>query len=318
MKVLDYIGKNQATSIFGMYLRDNIAEDSNIQILTSDMSAAANLEMIQYRFPDKYTDVGIAEQNMLGVCAGLASEGFRPIATAQANFLTMRAFEMDRQFMGYMRKPIILVGINSGFLLQFMGNTHFAIEDVALMRMIPNMTVLSPADGGAAAAAMDAALKYDGPVYIRLTGMPGNTVYDNECDFTIGKDIILREGDDVTIFASGSMVYFSLKAAELLESDYGINAKVVDVHTLKPIDIDAVKESKKSRLFVTVEEHSIIGGLGSAISDIISAEAGYPSLLKLGVQDKFSTLGDYNYLLKQHRLTPELIETDIATKYQAL
>jgi len=318
MKVLDYIGKNQATSIFGMYLRDNIAEDSNIQILTSDMSAAANLEMIQYRFPDKYTDVGIAEQNMLGVCAGLASEGFRPIATAQANFLTMRAFEMDRQFMGYMRKPIILVGINSGFLLQFMGNTHFAIEDVALMRMIPNMTVLSPADGGAAAAAMDAALKYDGPVYIRLTGMPGNTVYDNECDFTIGKDIILREGDDVTIFASGSMVYFSLKAAELLESDYGINAKVVDVHTLKPIDIDAVKESKKSRLFVTVEEHSVIGGLGSAISDIISAEAGYPSLLKLGVQDKFSTLGDYNYLLKQHRLTPELIETDIATKYQAL
>ncbi len=318
MKVKDYIGKNQATSIFGMYLRDHITEDSNIQVLTADMSAAANLEMIQYRFPDKYTDVGIAEQNLLGICAGLASEGYRPIATAQANFLTMRAFEMDRQFMGYMKKPIILVGINSGFLLQFMGNTHFAIEDIALMRMIPGMTVLAPADGGAAAATIEAALKYDGPVYIRLTGMPGNTVYEEECNYTIGKDVVLRDGDDVTLFATGSMVFFSLKAAERLQSEYGISAKVVDVHTLKPLDTDTVRESKSSKLFVSVEEHSVIGGLGSAISDYVSSESGYPCVLKLGIQDKFSTLGDYNYLLEQHRLTSELIAEDVAMKLESL
>jgi transketolase len=167
--------------------------------------------------------------------------------------------------------------------------------------------------------ALDAALKHDGPSYIRLTG--GSqlvTVYNEYCDFTIGKDNIVRDGSDVCIFATGACVGNSMKAAEVLAENHGIETKVVDVHTLKPFDTDTVDDSKGCRLFVTAEEHSIIGGLGSALSDYTSSKSGFPTVLRLGVRDTFSKPGNYDYLMAQHRLTPDLIAEDIFNKFQTL
>lgn len=181
------------------------------------------------------------------------------------------------------------------------------------------MTILSPADAGEAVMALDAALKHDGSSYIRLTG--GSqlvTVYNEYCDFAIGKDNVVREGSDVCIFATGACVGNSMKAAELLVEKHGIEAKVVDVHTLKPFDTDTVDQAKNSRLFVTVEEHSIIGGLGSALSDYTSSKSGFPTVLRLGVRDTFSKPGNYDYLMTQHRLTPVLIAEDIYYKFQTI
>lgn len=319
MNVEEYVGVSQASSMFARYLTDRMTDESKIHVLTADMSVAADLTRFSLLYPEHYVDVGIAEQNLIGISEGLASEGFRPISTAQASFISMRAFEMNRQYLGYMHSPVILVGLNSGFLLQYMGNTHFAMEDLSIMRTIPGVTVISPADAGEAVAALDTVLRYDGPVYIRLTGLASaKPVYEMECNFEIGKDIVLREGKDVALFATGSMVTYTLQAADLLAFQYGINAKVIDVHTLKPLDVETIKATKSAKLFVSIEEHNIIGGLGSAISDYTATEGGYPSLLKLGIQDRFSILGDYNYLVKQHRLTPELIAEDINNKFKTI
>ena len=282
MNLKKYVGQGQAVAIFGTFLPDHVADYPNVNVLSADMSSAASLGRYMYQYPDHFTEIGIAEQNLVGIAAGMASEGFTPIAVAQAAFITMRAFEMDRQYLGYMRNKVILVGLNSGFYLQYFGNTHYCVEDISILRSIPNMTILSPADAGEAVMALDAALKHDGPCYIRLSG--GSqlvTVYDEYCDFEIGKDIVVRDGSDVCIFATGACV-------------------------------------GNCRLFVSVEEHSVIGGLGSALSDYTSSKAGFPVVLRLGVQDSFSKPGNYDYLMQQHRLTPELIAEDIYNKLQTI
>ena len=315
MNVEQYKGMDLATSIFGMYLVDNTTEQDNYHVLTADMSVASCLERIKLQMPERYTDVGIAEQNMVGIAAGLAAEGFHPIAICQAVFITMRAFEMDRQFLGYMKNNVVLVGLHAGFFLQFMGNTHYAIEDMAIMRTIPGMTVLSPADAGEAVACMDVALKHDGPVYIRLTGgSMAPTVFEEDCEVVIGMNKVVREGKDITIFATGAMVGNSLKAAEILEEQNGIDAKVVDVCSIKPLDKDSINESKTSKLIASVEEHNVVGGLGSAIADYMAEEGGFAPIIKLGVQDQFGEVGDYQYQLDYHGLTPEKIAVSIYNK----
>ena len=319
MNLKKYAGQGQAVALFGTFLPDHVANYPNVNVLSADMSSAASLGRYMYQYPDQFTEIGIAEQNLIGIAAGMASEGFTPIAVAQAAFITMRAFEMDRQFLGYMKNKVILVGLNSGFYLQYFGNTHYCVEDISILRSIPNMTILSPADAGEAVMALDAALKHDGPCYIRLTG--GSqllTVYNEYCDFEIGKDIVVREGSDVCIFATGACVGNSMKVADLLAEKHGVNAKVVDVHTLKPFDTETVDLSKDCRLFVSVEEHSVIGGLGSALSDYTSSKVGFPVVLRLGVQDSFSKPGNYDYMMQQHRLTPELIAEDIYNKLQTI
>lgn len=315
----EYIGVSQSAAMFGMYLAENMREDSKLHVLSADMSLAASLDRFIYQYPTHYTNVGIAEQNLVAIASGLASEGFHPIAIAQASFITMRAFEMDRQYLGYMQNPVILVGLNSGFALQYFGNTHYGMEDIAIMRTIPGMMVISPADAGEAVMALEAAIDYDGPVYIRLTGGAiAPTVYKETCDFKIGKNIVLRDGKNITIFATGALVGYSLQAADILTEKFGLSVKVVDVHTIKPLDIDSIKDSKKCKLIVSVEEHNVIGGLGSAIAEFISGEIEYPPLLKLGVQDTFSSVGSYTYLMNQHRLTSEYLAEDIILKYNSL
>ncbi|MEA4840879.1 MAG: transketolase C-terminal domain-containing protein [Bacteroidales bacterium] len=306
----------QSNSIFGVSLMDNIDIYPNIKVVTSDMALAAGLDRFRYLYPDSFYNVGIAEQNLIGVAAGLASEGFKSIAVAQAAFISMRSFEMVRQYLGYMHNNVILVGLNAGFLLKFFGNTHYATEDLSLMRGIPGMIVLSPADAGEAVKAFEAALRTDASVYIRLTGLKeAPIVYKEDFSYEIGKSNVIHEGDDITIFATGSMVHQVIIAGDLLETQ-GIKARIVDVHTIKPMDVDIVNESKHSKLFVSVEEHNLIGGLGSSISEYISEFTDYPPLLRLGVKDAFSIPGDYDYLLKQNRLMPDLIAEDILNKYK--
>ena len=312
-----YFRLGQSGSIFGMELMEQ-AGNYPFKVLSSDMSVVAGLDRFKKEYPDNFYNVGIAEQNLLGVAAGLDSEGFKTIAVAQACFISMRSFEQVRQYLGYMGGKVMCVGINSGFSLTFFGNTHYAIEDMALMRSVPNMTVLSPADAGEAVKLFDAALKVDGPVYLRLSGSLNTPiVYKEDYELKIGQAITLKEGDDIAILATGLMVSNALKAAEIL-LEKGITATVVDVHTIKPIDKDTILKNCGKKLLISVEEHNVVGGLGTAIADVLSEQRNSAPLLKLGVQDHFMPVGDYNYLVEQAGLTPEKIAASIESKLAAL
>ena len=312
-----YFRLGQSGSIFGMELMEQ-AGNYPFKVLSSDMSVVAGLDRFKKEYPDNFYNVGIAEQNLLGVAAGLDSEGFKTIAVAQACFISMRSFEQVRQYLGYMGGKVMCVGINSGFSLTFFGNTHYAIEDMALMRSVPNMTVLSPADAGEAVKLFDAALKVDGPVYLRLSGsLDTPIVYKEDYELKIGQAITLKEGDDIAILATGLMVSNALKAAEIL-LEKGITATVVDVHTIKPIDKDTILKNCGKKLLISVEEHNVVGGLGTAIADVLSEQRNSAPLLKLGVQDHFMPVGDYNYLVEQAGLTPEKIAASIESKLAAL
>jgi len=210
-----------------------------------------------------------------------------------------------------MKQKICMVGIASGLALGTLGYTHCCIEDVGILRSIPGITIISPADSLETVKALEAAVKSENPSYLRLTGASNNPiVYNKDYKFQIGKSITLKEGKDITIFCSGAMVHKSLEAVKILESK-NISVKVVNMHTIKPIDEAAIKEACNSKLIVSVEEHNVIGGLGSAIAEYKSSLAQSPKLLILGIKDTYSAGGDYKFLLEKHRLSPEKIAEDI-------
>lgn len=297
-------------SMFGVLLPELVKDGRNIMVLSADMSSPAGLDKFKSSFPERFLNLGIAEQNMIGVGAGLSDEGYTVISEAQACFITMRSFEQVRQFCGYMGGKQILIGYGSGFSLTFMGNTHFALEDIALMRLVPGMNVIAPCDALEAMKALDAAVKCDEPTYIRLFGATGTpTVYDNpDFVFEIGKAIKLRDGNDIQIIATGSMVANALKAAVIL-AEKGIEAEVIDMHTVAPIDTDVIRKDV-SKIF-SIEEHRATGGLGDAIASFTSGETGFPSLVKIAAPDAFSKVGDYQYLLEENGLSVERIVSKI-------
>ncbi|MCE5174413.1 MAG: transketolase C-terminal domain-containing protein [Bacteroidales bacterium] len=306
----------QSGAAFSFALIELAAKNPDIVVLSSDMSTPAGLDKYKKIYPDRFFNVGIAEQNLVGIAAGLASEGWIPIIVAQACFITMRSFEQIRQYCGYMKYPIIVVGYGAGFCLQFMGNTHFSTEDMGVLRTIPGMTVISPADAGEAAKALTAAIDYKKPVYIRFTDKMGcPMVYIFEYDYQIGKANLIKEGSNAQIIATGSMVSCAMKAASSLE-EQGVSTAVVDMHTVKPLDGEAI--NKDAKLIVTVEEHNIVNGLGSAVADYLVENGINVPLLKLGVKDCFSQVGDYNFLLEQHGLTPEHITESILNKIETI
>ena len=305
-KMLSMFGQNGA--VFGSAL-DFYHDQYKIKVLTSDMAYGAGLSRFKQKYPEDFYDVGIAEQNLMGITAGLASEGFKCVATAQSCFLSMRSFEPVRQYMGYMQIPAILVGINSGFSLTYFGNSHYALEDLSLMRTVPNMTVLSPADAGEAVKAFEAALNLNAPVYIRLSGTTNNpVVYAEDFEYDYRKaNLAYNQGCDVVFIATGSMVYPCIKVAEQLNGE-GVGAKVIDVHCLKPIDSETiVKEIAGANLIVTAEEHFLIGGLGTAVSEVMVQNQVSGKVLNLGVPDRFCAVGDYQYLMAQNGLSTEQI-----------
>ena len=306
-KLMSMVG--QGGSMFGISLIELMTRRDDLVVLSSDMSTPAGLDKFKAAFPDHFMNMGVAEQNMIGTAAGLAEEGYKPICVAQACFITMRCFEQVRQYCGYMQIPLVIVGIGSGVSLQYMGNTHYALEDLALMRTIPGMQVMAPCDSYEAVKAFEYAVCSKQPVYIRLfggTAIPA--VFNEETDFTCGKAIKMREGGDAQIIATGSMVGNVMKVAEELASE-GIEVSVVDMHTIKPLDSDTIAMDKK--LIVTLEEHNVIGGLGSAVADALSPHTDHPKLLKLGIKDRFVSVGSYPYLLQQCGLDIESIKNEI-------
>lgn len=307
VKLLSMAG--QGGSAFGISLIDLMKERNDLMVLSSDMSTPAGLDKFKAAYPDHFMNMGIAEQNMIGTAAGLAEEGYKPICVAQACFITMRSFEQIRQYCGYMGIPMVMVGIGSGLSLQYMGNTHYSIEDIALMRTIPGMIVIAPCDALEAMKALEFAVNHSGPVYIRLfggTGIP--SVYSQDYDFECGKAVNLMDGKDIQIVAAGSMVLQALKVAEELKNE-GIEATVANMHTIKPLDQAAINVDK--RLVVTIEEHSVIGGLGSAVADVLAKLPNHTELLQLGVGDSFMPVGGYPYLLDQAGLSIDKIKDRI-------
>ncbi len=297
---------------FAITLLEQAAIDEKLIIMTADLTTLTGLERFKNTYPDRLINVGIAEQNMVGIAAGMAKDGYTVFVTTYSNFLAMRSYEQIRMHLGYMNLNVKVVGSGSGLAMGMSGNSHYGIEDMALMRAIPGMTVLSPADGVEAVKATIAADQFKGPVYIRLTGgLNSNMVYREDYDFKIGEAVTLKEGEDVTIIATGSMVYEALAASNIIE-EQGISASVVNMHTIKPLDTSIIEKAcKKSKLIVTVEEHSIVGGLGGAVAEYKATLSNAPRQLFIGLPDKFGKVGEYKYLLDKYGLTAEKIAKKI-------
>ena len=307
-----------AARTFGQALIDLAQDNDAIVAVTADQRSAGRLEYFEQKYPGRLFNVGIAEQNLINVAAGMANEGLIPYTLAQACFSTARCFDQFKISLGYMNLNVKVVGFGAGLSLGQYSATHMSVEDISLVRNLPNVTILSPADCLEAYKAVVAAVDIKGPVYIRLTGEMGNPiVYDSDYNYQIGKAITLKEGSDISIIATGSMVYNSLKAAEMLE-EKGLSVKVIDMHTIKPIDKDAVNNCFSSKLIVTVEEHSKIGGLGSAVQELFAMSTTKPAHLILGCDNYYPVPGEYKYLVDLFGLSPEKITTQIATCYDEL
>lgn len=287
-------------------------------VLTADLCTFSGLDRFKAKYPDRLYNVGIAEQNMVGIAAGMAKEGFTPFATTYATFASMRCADQIKVSMGYMKLPVKLVGMTAGYSVGILGATHIALEDIAVMRSIPNVAILSPADCTATIKAVYAAAGTDTPVYLRLSGTMNNpVVYKEDFDFEIGKAITLREGTDVAVIATGTMVYNSLKASEKL-AENGLSVKVIDMHTIKPLDVEAVKAACSAKLIVTVEEHSVYGGLGGAVAEALALERNKPPHLIIGVSGDYPHAASYPYLLEQAGLTADQIALKIQKTYEEL
>lgn len=309
------LGSNGA---FGMAALELPEIDDNIVILSADLSFYSGLERFSGKYPDRLYNLGIAEQNTVGVAAGMAKEGLNVFAANYATFVTTRGCDQVRVNLGYMNFNIKLVGCTAGLSIGILGPTHLAIEDIAIMRAIPNITIISPADCTETVKATLAAARHKGPLYLRLTGSMGNpTVYKTDYDFEIGKAIQLQDGTDIAIIATGTMVHASLGAAKRLE-EQGISSKVIDMHTIKPLDELALLEALSAKLLVTVEEHNVIGGLGSAVSEYLAAVSTKPPQLILGIGDRFDRAASYPHLLEQNGLTAPQIAQAIQAKYKGL
>ena len=277
-------------------------EHENLVVLDADLAAATKTGMFKKVFPERHIDCGIAECNMIGIAAGLSTAGKVPFASSFAMFAAGRAFEQVRNSVGYPHLNVKIGATHAGISVGEDGATHQCNEDIALMRSIPGMVVMSPADDIEAKAMVKAAYEYVGPVYMRFGRLAVPVINDRpDYKFEMGKGIVLREGKDVTIVANGLCVAASLEAAEKLAAD-GIDAKVINIHTIKPLDEDLiVAAAKETGKVVTIEEHSVIGGLGSAVCDCLSAKAP-TQVLKIGINDTFGESGPAVELIKKYGL----------------
>ena len=272
-----YSRLGQRGAIFGMAACDAAKDDSKFVLLTADLAQLSGMDRYIKMYPDQFVNVGIAEQNMLGMSAGLSAEGYHICASTYATFITMRSCEQLRHYFGYMNLQGVIVGSGAGLCQGFAGNTHYTIEDISMVRAIPNITILSPADAGSAVKLFEVAVK---------------------------------EGSDITIFATGTMVSHALKAANKLDEE-GLNTSVIDMYSLKPVDEKAIWDACGCKFLVSIEEHNIGGGLGSIISEVLTKKGNTPRLLRLGINDVFNLAGSYDNLLSQNRLLPDQIVEDV-------
>lgn len=289
---------------YGEFLATYAKENENIVVLDADLSKSTKTASFQSVCPERFFNMGIAEQNLMGVAAGMAASGKIPFASTFAIFAAGRAFEIIRNSICYPNLNVKVCATHAGLTVGEDGASHQAIEDISLMRSLPNMTVINPADGVSAKALLEAAAKYDGPVYVRLGRASVPLCYSENDTFEIGKGKELKYGKDITIIATGIMVDAAFKASELLEKE-GVSVRIIDIHTIKPIDKDIIiKAAKETGAIITAEEHSIIGGLGSAVAEVLSENS--PTLMKIiGVNDTFGESGKPDQLLEKYGLTPK-------------
>ncbi len=299
-------------AVYGLAIQELVEQNHSVIALSADLGNSSGLDRLRKTRPDRFINVGIAEQTLIGLSAGLANEGFIPFASTFAPFATMRAAEQIRMNLGYMEMNVKVVGIGSGLAMGFLGNSHYGLEDVAIMRSIPGITILSPADCMEIFKCVQYASELCGPTYIRLTGSPNNPiVYSEDYEFQIGRAISVREGKDLAIIATGSMVSNAIKASQIL-SESGLSVHVFNFHTIKPIDEFALSEiAEKFTYVVTIEEHSVIGGLGSTVAQYFSTLPQSPTLEIFGLPDNFGPTGSYDFLIENHGLRAEQLAARI-------
>lgn len=277
-------------------------ENKNIVVLDADLSKSTKTAEFKKVCPERFINVGIAEQNLAGISAGLATAGKIPFMSTFAMFAAGRAFEIIRNAVCYPNLNVKVCATHAGLTVGADGASHQAIEDLALMRSIPNMVVLNPADAVSTEKILEAAVEYNGPVYVRLGRAAVPVVYNDDSKIEIGKANTVQDGSDVTIIATGIMLAEAMTAAETLEKE-GISVRIIDMHTIKPLDHEAViKAAKETKAIVTAEEHTIYGGLGSAVAEVLSEN--HPTKMKrIGVQDTFGESGTPAELLEKYGLT---------------
>ncbi len=292
---------------YGKALAELGEKYENVVVLDADLAAATKTIDFKKKHPDRFFDVGIAEQDLIGTAAGLAIGGKIPFASTFAIFATGRAYDQVRNTVAYSNLNVKIAATHAGITVGEDGASHQALEDIALMRAVPNMVVISPADSLSTKWVIEEAIKYNGPMYIRLTRPSADEVYGDVSNFKIGKGIQHGDGRDATIFATGITVSEALKAKEELSKN-GIDVRVVDIHTIKPIDSELIiKCAKETNKIITIEDHSIIGGLGSAVCEVLSEN--YPKqVIRIGIKDEFGQSGKWNELMECYGITSKNIQ----------
>ena len=306
------LGKLGPRATYGQAMLSIAEKYPKVIAATADLGASSGLDRFSKSYPDRFINLGIAEQNMVGVAAGIAREGFTVFASSFAPFITMRAAEQVRMNLGYMHNNVKLVGIGSGLSMGFLGNSHYGLEDIAIMRTVPGITIVCPSDGVEIIRTIEAACSFDGPMYIRLTGQPNNSVlYGLDSKFYLAKADILHEGKDIAVLSHGAILGNVVMAAKRLERD-GISCAVINFHTIKPTDLRTLKHVKDyfSQIIV-IEEHSEIGGLGSVVSEYLSQFHTHPSLHRISLPDAFGPTGSYDFLISYYGLDADSLVAKI-------
>ena len=284
------MGNIATREAYGAALAELGEKYKNVVVLDADLSKSTKTYDFKKKYPERFFNIGISEQDMMGTAAGFATCGKIPFASTFAMFATGRAFEQIRNSIAYPRLNVKIAATHAGITLGEDGASHQAIEDVAIMRAIPNMTIVNPADALSTKKAIEAAINYNGPMYIRLGRLAVPEVYKDDMEFNVGRGILIEEGKDVTIIAAGFMVHLAIEASAMLKEE-GIAAEVIDMHTIKPIDKELIiKSAQKTGAIVTAEEHNIIGGLGGAVAEVLCEEYPVP-MVRVGIKDVFGQSG---------------------------
>jgi transketolase len=295
---------------FGEAVIEVAGTNPDVLVLSADSSSGSGLGDFPKKFPERHFEFGIMEQGIIGFASGLATTGKIPVFAAIAPFVTARPFEMFRNDLGYMKQNVKVVGRCCGLTYDQLGATHHSIDDVAIIRTIPGVTILNPGDPVTIRKAVHAMIEHKGPCYLKIGSPKMPVLYPDDIEFKLGKGIVVTEGKDVVLIGTGTVLSKAFAAARLLE-EAGVSVRLIDMHTLKPIDRELVlSAAKEIGKIVTVEEHFIAGGMGSIVAEICSQE--YPAKIKMiGIGDNFASNGPYEKLLEQHGLQPELIKESV-------
>ncbi len=307
--------KLSTAEYYGKALCELGEEHSDVVALTADLAKSTKIGMFGEKFPDRFFNVGIAEQNMFGVAAGMAKNGLIPFASTFAIFTAARSLDQIHTDICYQNVPVKMIATHAGTSFGQAGSTHHALIDMACMRSLPHMTVICPCDGAETYHAVKAAYDIDGPVYIRINRGFDQIIYKNleDCTFEPGKAKVMNEGTDITVIACGSCVYQAMQAAQMADADAGIKVRVLNMHTIKPVDEEAVMSAiMDTRRIITVEDHTVMGGLGSAVADVVAKSGKACAFKMLGHQDAFSTIGLHEDLMSIAKIDANGIAEAIA------